>query len=309
MTCPKFSVIIPVYNEEKRLAGCLESIRDLDYPAGGWEIIVVDNGSTDNTRDVAESYGATVLVDHTKNVSGLRNLGVSHAGGEILAFIDADCVADRSWLKNASTYVDNADVAAWGSPPALPKEATWVQRTWYLVRQKEKMVQDVDWLETMNLFVRKGHFNGIGGFNEGLVTCEDVDFCYRLREYGKIIADSRLEVIHHGEAQTVKEFMRKEVWRGKSNLIGLRSHGFSLKEVPSLSVPIYFGIFLPLSFLGSVVFKSPIWFAANFGLYLLPTIAVVFKVRQKNLSFSALVKLLLLIQVYFLSRTVAVAKG
>lgn len=305
----KFSIIIPAYNEEKRLPGCLESIQNLDYPSEDREVIVVDNGSTDSTRDIAALYGAKVLVDDTKNVSGLRNLGMSHAGGEILAFIDADCVAGKSWLKNAGIYVDMMDIAAWGAPPALPKESTWVQRTWYLVRQKEKMVQEVDWLETMNLFVRKDHFTGIGGFNEGLVTCEDVDFCYRIRKYGKIISDSRLEVIHLGEAKTLKEFMKKEIWRGKSNLSGLRSHGFSLKELPSLSIPLYFGVFLPLSFLGSVIFKSPVWFIANLGFYLLPSVVVIFKVRQKDINFSALLRLLFLIQVYFFSRTVAVARG
>jgi glycosyltransferase involved in cell wall biosynthesis len=304
----KVSIIIPTYNEEKRLPECLDSIFDLDYSKEDIEVIVVDNGSTDGTREIAKSCGAEVLRDDSLNVSGLRNLGASQAKGDILAFVDADCIVSKDWLKNASKYSDDITVAAWGAPPAIPKEATWVQRTWYLVRQKENQVQTVDWLETMNLLVRKDQFLSIGGFNEALITCEDVDFSYRISRYGQIVSDKRIEVIHLGEASTLQEFVRKEIWRGRSNLRGIFSHGLSLKEIPSLSIPLYFGVLLPMFFLGFLVSLNPTWLLTGLLIYLLPSAAVILKVKSKRIGPAAMVRLLVLIQLYFFSRTIAVFK-
>jgi len=244
----KVSIIIPTYNEEKYLPTCLDSIFNLEYPKEDMEVIVVDNGSTDRTREIARSYGVRILRNDSMKVSGLRNLGGKHSNGAILAFVDADCSVAKDWLKTAIGYADDMEVAAWGSPPGIPKDATWVQRTWYLFRQKKPGYKTVSWLESMNLFVRKDQFLAFGGFNESLVTCEDVDFSYRIRKYGKIISDSRIKVIHVGEAGTIKEFMNKEIWRGQSNLKGILSHGLLLKELLSLSIPLYFGIIFPIFF-------------------------------------------------------------
>ena len=304
----KVSIIIPTYNEEKRLPTCLDSISRLDYSKEDIEVIVVDNGSTDGTREIAKSCGAEVLRDDSMNVSGLRNLGASQAKGDILAFVDADCIVSKDWLKNASKYSDDITVAAWGAPPAIPKESTWVQKTWYLVRQKEEVVQNVDWLESMNLFVRKDHFLAMGGFNEALITCEDVDFSYRISRYGQIVSDKRIEVIHLGEASTLQEFVRKEVWRGRSNLRGIFSHGLSLKEIPSLSIPLYFGVLLPMLFLGFLVSLNPTWLAVSILLFLLPTAAVLLKIRRKKIGRGSILKLFFLIQIYFFSRAIAVVK-
>ena len=302
------SIIIPTYNEERYLSACLDSVFNLDYEKEDMEVIVVDNGSTDRTMEIGESYGVKILRDDTMNVSGLRNLGANQSNGYILAFVDADCVVSEEWLKYASIYFDDMDVAAWGAPPTPPKESTWVQQTWYFVRQKEQQVQEVDWLESMNLFVRKDQFIKIGGFNETLVTCEDVDFSYRIRKYGKIVSDSRIEVIHLGEAGTVREFMKKEVWRGRSNLKGILSHGLSLKELPSMSIPLYFGLFLPICLVGFGISLDSTWLIAGLFLYLLPSVAVLFKVRRKKIGSLASIRLLFLIQIYFFSRTVAVFK-
>jgi len=303
-----FSVIIPAYNEEKYLPGCLDSLCNMDYPKDCVEVIVVDNGSTDRTREIAETYKVTILRDDTKNVSGLRNLGARRSKGDILAFVDADCIVSKDWLKNAAKYFDDTETAAWGAPPALPEDSTWVQRTWYLVRQKEKDIQEVDWLESMNLFVRKDQFLFVNGFNETLVTCEDVDFCYRIREYGRIISDSMLRVVHLGEARTLREFIKKEIWRGQSNFHGIRSHGLSMKELPSLCIPVYFGIFLPAFLIGSVVFTEPIWLMIGLFFYLLPSAALLFKMRRKKVNMMSLFRLLFLMQIYFFSRTVAAVK-
>ena len=158
-----FSFIIPAFKEVKHLPLYLESIQRLDYPHECIEVIVIENGSIDGTREIAEKSGAVVLVNKGEYVSGLRNLGARYGKGDILAFVDADCTVSRDWLTRAVTYFENSEVAAWGSPPSVPSGATWVQRAWYLVRKKDMEVQEVNWLESMNLFVRRDHFSLLGG--------------------------------------------------------------------------------------------------------------------------------------------------
>ncbi len=301
------SIIIPAYNEEKHIGPCLRSILNTDFPNTDYEIILVDNGSTDRTREIAEQFNVRIFITPDKNISGLRNLGAEHANGEILAFIDADCLATPQWLKNASHHIQNNKLAAWGAPPEIPDNPTWVQNAWFSIRKNEAGIEYVNWLESMNLFVRKDYFTNIGGFNESLVTCEDVDFCYRIGRYGKILSDTSIKTIHLGEAHDVKTFFAKELWRGQSNLQGLRSHGIRRQELPSLMVPVYFGIFIPILMLISVILGNTYILMIAFFLIFFPAMGVIYK-KKKNLNIHLMFNLFLLLQVYFFARTVAVVK-
>ncbi len=305
---PKVSIIIPALNAEKYLPACFASLRALDYPREKIEMILVDNGSTDGTPKITRENGVIFLDGRGMKVSGLRNLGARNARGEILAFVDADCLVGRDWIKNAVPYFEKKDVAVWGAPPAVPDDATWVQRAWYLVRKKEKAVQDVEWLESMNCFVRRDQFLAIGGFNEELVTCEDVDFSYRMGDYGRILSDTRIAVVHLGEAGTLRDFVRKEIWRGKSNLHGIRSHGLTLKEVPSLAIPLYFGLLIPVLAMGLLVTRNLGLLILLILIFLLPSAAVLFKVRKRVKERVDGVHLLLLLQFYFFARTISILK-
>jgi len=302
----RVSIVIPTYNEEANLPACLESVQRLKYP--DVETVVVDNGSADRTVDIAKSFGAKVLQDSTKRVSGLRNLGAASSSGDIIAFVDADCVVDENWISSATEYFDRPDVVLWGSPPVPPKDATWVQTTWYLLRKKGSEVQQVAWLESMNLWVRRDTLQKVGGFCESLTTCEDVDFSYRLSPYGKIVSDSRIKVTHYGEAATIRTFIRKERWRGQSNWEAIRSYGFRLRDIPSAFIPLHYGLLLPASLMVQPFLPRRTWLALPLVLLILPNIAALFKLRSKNLCLIDAVRLLFLLQFYFLSRTLALFK-
>lgn len=302
---PFISVIIPAYNEERMISKCLASLRRVSYPKQKFEIIVVDNGSTDKTREIADSFDAIVLTDETATVSGLRNLGAQKARGELLAFVDADCVVSSEWLSRGAYHFSMSDLVAWGSPPAPPDDGTWVQSAWYLVRQKKPGIEVVEWLESMNLFVRKSHFAKVWGFNEKLVTAEDVDLCYRLSQFGKIISDPRIEVIHLGEAATIREFVRKEIWRGIGNLKGLRSHEFKLSELPSLILPIYFGFLVPAILAVGLLAEGLGAFFPFLLMAFLPSFFLCMKILTKRPVSGKLSHLFILSQFYFLSRTIS----
>jgi len=303
-----FSVIIPAKNEEANLPACLRSIFANNYPQGRYEVIVVDNGSDDRTVALAESHGARVARLPHVTISALRNHGAGIARGQVLVFIDADCTVAADWLKQASRYLQRQDVALFGSPPGIPRDSTWVQRTWFLVRGKRgEEVTEVTWLESMNMFVPRRLFLDLGGFNEDLITCEDVDISYRLAEYGKIISDLRIEATHHGEARTVKEFFRKEKWRGKSNYIGLQVHGLRWAEVPSLVLPLYFLLMPVLACVAWFIGDSWHYFLAGCMLWQLPIVLIVLlKLRTLVVSLGKVGRLWLLYNVYYGARAIAV---
>lgn len=305
---PTVSIIIPAYNEAERLPLCLQSIHDLDWPRERLEVIVVDNGSTDTTCEIARSFNAVLLQDDTRNVSGLRNLGARQARGKILAFVDADCMVSPNWLKCASRYFEDPAAAAWGSAPEIPDNPTWVQEAWRLVRVLAEQIKPVSWLGSANLFVRKKQFNQVKGFKESLETCEDVDLCYRMSVFGKIVSDRSIKMVHLGEDATLSVFFKKELWRGKSSFSGVFSHGFRTSELLSLSIPVYFGFFIPAVLILGFIEGGIIGLLTSLAATLLPGAAVWFRYRNSPAGWRTKLQLVVLMYVYFIARTLAVVK-
>ena len=242
-----FSIVIPAKNEQEHLPNCLDSLARLEFPPERYEVLVIDNGSTDKTVEIAGQYQTRVFVCPELTIAGLRNFGANHANGQILAFLDADCTVATDWLTAASRWRDQEDVCCFGSPPEVAGNGTWVQKAWFIVRSKRHIVEEVEWLESMNMFVRKKIFDLVTGFDATLTTCEDYDLSLRLQGHGRIVADKRIRAVHHGEATTLNHFFRKECWRGVSNFSGLARHGLHLLELPSLFAPIMYVLCLAVT--------------------------------------------------------------
>ena len=98
-TFPSVSVVIPVYNGERTLGRCLESLLKQNYPRDAFEIIVVENSSTDATTEVAQRYPVRVLHNSERGPASARNMGIANSQSEIIAFTDADCIAHVDWLR------------------------------------------------------------------------------------------------------------------------------------------------------------------------------------------------------------------
>lgn len=304
----QFSIVIPAKNEERNLGRCLDSLLQVEWDPREFEIMVVDNGSSDRTPQIAREKGVQVFVKPALTIAGLRNFGAREASGEIVAFIDADCTVERNWLAEAARYLEEPGVACFGSPPRVPGDATWVQSAWYLVRRKEA-VGETDWLESMNMFVRREAFLSCGGFDEALVTCEDYDLSLRIKEAGLLVNDSRIVATHYGEAATLGHFFRKERWRGKSNFSGFFRHGLVLKELPSLLAPTLHCL------LAAALLAVPVLLVCEMRFYpylLLPVLLwqcmLLFKSFHKQRSsptLSGVVQLFLLLNVYLFARGVS----
>ena len=234
---PQLSFIIPVRNDAARLRRCLQSIAvaTRDIPA---EVIVIDNGSTDSSPEVARAAGCQVLVVPHERVGSLRNRGAAVAQGELLAFVDADHEIGAGWARTALDVMNDPACSAAGSPCVPPRDATWVQRSYNGFRDHAASRHVVDWLGSGNMIVRRRIFEGVGGFDVALDACEDVDLCRRIRETGGVIvSDPGFENIHYGDPASLTALFIGELWRGRNNMrVTLRERP-SLRSLPSLVIP------------------------------------------------------------------------
>lgn len=236
---PRVSFVVPVRNDAVRLERCLRSIRAAAPAAHDLEILVLDNGSTDRSPDVARGLGATVFVIENAPVSELRNRGARAASGDVLAFVDADNEISGGWVDAAIESLNIRGVGATGALYVPPADGTWVQHGYGILRGKTRGRQDVAWLGSGNLAVWRHAFDSVGGFDTSLEACEDVDLCNRLRRAGfRIVGDARLESIHHGDPRTLADVFKSERWRGRDNLRVSFRRPVAWRSIPSALIPV-----------------------------------------------------------------------
>jgi GT2 family glycosyltransferase len=247
----RVSFIIPVRNDAARLQLCLRSILRNRQTPNQVEIIVVDNGSTDDSADVARRHGARVFNVVSGRVAELRNYGALQASGDVLAFVDADNEIAGGWLYAALECLRAPKVGAVGALYEAPPDGTWVQRTYGQLRGGPRDQQDAHWLGSGNIAVTRDAFELVQGFDTRLETCEDVDFCQRLRAKGlRIVSDSRLRSVHHGDPSTLWEVLTSERWRGRDNLRVTFRRPVAWASVPSAIVPVLHTIFMAVAIVG-----------------------------------------------------------
>jgi len=191
------SVVIPAFNEEKFLPSCLESLKNQDFK--GFEIIVVDNNSTDKTAEMAKKFGAILVREKRQGVAFARQRGFLEARGEIITTTDADTILPKNWLsKIFEEFEKDENLVAFGgsatlySGPILARLAS--NFLLYLFLLLDKFFSGGWNLMGCNFTVRKDAFLKIGGFNLNLKLNEDIEISQRLIKVGKVILDPNFKV-------------------------------------------------------------------------------------------------------------------
>jgi GT2 family glycosyltransferase len=206
------SFIIPMHNEDRTIAQCLDAI-DSERTRND-EIIVVDNGSTDHSIAIVSGFSEIELLHKPGvKVAALRNAGARVARGDLLAFIDADCVVCKGYRTNLLAAFKEPDVGASGSKVNLPNNPHWIEKAWY--SQKRGTAAKVNYINSGNLAVRKKIFDQLGGFDETLTTGEDSEFCWRLNQAGSLVVENpAVRVIHYGNPKDLRSFYKQQQWHG-----------------------------------------------------------------------------------------------
>ena len=197
---------------------CLESLAKLAFSRDRFEVLVVDNGSRDRTLEIAESFqdrlNLKVLQKANVRISALRNLGARAAAGDILAFLDADCLAPEDWLDRIFELAPADGAGVLGAHYLLPDNSSWVGRTWHRYQEAPKS-GEVSHVPAGDLIMRREDFLRLGGFDESIQTNEDYELCERARKSGmQVRAFPQIGVVHLGTAQNLQVFFRKQAWHG-----------------------------------------------------------------------------------------------
>jgi glycosyltransferase involved in cell wall biosynthesis len=215
---PVISVIIPAFNEERMIGRCLAALAAQDVSLDIFEVIVVDNGSSDHTLEVARTFAdslkLTLLSNPGLKISALRNLGATSSKAKFLAFLDADCIAPRSWLRNALGRLESGDGGVIGSFYTIPAGSSWLARAWYGDFPRSKQGR-VSYVPSGTLIVSRSVFLAVGGFDATIETSEDVELCRRISDAGySVVGDASLSTVHLGTPQTLRAFYQKQRWHG-----------------------------------------------------------------------------------------------
>jgi len=190
----KVSVVIPTYNEEKRISECLSAL--IEGTEKPFEIIVADGNSSDKTRVIAASYGATVINNPKGHAAAGRNVGIKAAKGEVIAFLDADCIPDRDWLKEIKYAFEHEDIDGLGTyiEPTDPEnkyEDFWGTLSLKILMSygeipyyvKQKTLNDA--FITASCAYTKELLYQLNGFNNWFANnAEDIDICWRAVDAG-----------------------------------------------------------------------------------------------------------------------------
>jgi len=233
---PQVSIIVPVLNGEKFIGKCLESIIRLNYPKDNFEIIIVDNGSTDKTVEIIKEFqnnnrdniNIKLFFEKIKSSYAARNLGIKNAKGEIVAFTDVDCVVDKYWLINiVKPFSDNAIGGVAGDILPESKDSL-VER--YSINEEilsQKMTFNSRFLpyaQTANAAYRKGLFSQIGYFDE-LISGGDADYSWRMQlETDYIMVYAKDAVVLHKHRTDLKGLFKQRFRHGYGSVLILNKY-------------------------------------------------------------------------------------
>lgn len=230
---PKVSVVVCAYNAERTMDACLASLRGLSYP--DYEVVVVNDGSTDRTLAISEQHKAAYEADPTaprfvlisqpnKGLSVARNVGAEAATGEIVAYTDSDCVPDPDWLSFLVYRFVRSGFVAVGGPNFPPPEPSLVPAAVAVSPGGPMHVllndEVAEHIPGCNMAFTKRAIAEIGGFEPIFAAAgDDVDFCWRLQNRGYAIGFSAAATVWHYRRNTVKAYVKQQMGYGKAEAL------------------------------------------------------------------------------------------
>ncbi|MBN2373233.1 glycosyltransferase [bacterium] len=251
----RFSVIIPAYNAEKTLPFCLEALSDQTFPGADYEIIVVDDGSTDETAKVVRRFRAGYIYQLNKGPASARNRGANAARGQIILFTDSDCVPQHSWIEEMTKPFE-------GRPEIIGVKGIYKTRQRQLTaRFAQAEFEDrydrlrrfpyIDMIDTYSAAFRRDKFLEAGGFDKGFPVAnnEDTELSYRLASAGCKMVFNPRAVVYHTHPDTLRKYLLVKFWRGYWRIVVYRRYpGKAIKDTYTPAVIKMQATFMAISF-------------------------------------------------------------
>ena len=209
------TIAIPVFNGERTLGQCLEACLAQTYT--NIHVVVIDDGSTDRTPDIARQYDVQYVRQNQSGPAAARNLSARSTKSDYVAFTDADCIPYPDWIANLLRSFD-ADVVAVGGTYGNENPKSWLSRMIHeeiQVRHAD-FGKEVDFLGSFNVMYRRDAFDAAGGFDESFHTAsgEDNDLAYRLQDAGGRLAFTSRAIVSHHHPTRLAAYLRTQTRHG-----------------------------------------------------------------------------------------------
>ncbi len=219
---PRVSVVVCSYNGGRTLDQCIRSLLALEYP--NYEVIVVDDGSTDDTQAILSRFPAIRAIrQENQGLSVARNVGVTAATGEIVAYTDSDCFVDRDWLTQLVNQFQRSTSVAVGGPNLAPDDG-WLAGCVAAAPGQPMHVlvsdQEAEHIPGCNMAFRRDALLAIKAFDPLFRKAgDDVDVCWRLQQAGFWIAFAPGAFVWHHRRQNVRAFFRQQSGYGEAEAL------------------------------------------------------------------------------------------
>jgi len=266
-----------MYNSEKTISNTIKALLKQNYPKKKYEIILVDDGSTDKTLETVYKFPVKIIKLKHKGPANARNVGVRKSKGDIVLFTDADCLPGKNWIKNmVKPFKDKKVAGISGTYKTLNKNSLIARFLGYEIQYRhEKMKKNkyIDFIGTFSAGYRKSVFLKAGGFDTSfpMSSGEDPELSYRISKKHKLIFQPSA-FVYHSHPDTLSKFLHQKFWRVYWRFLMYRKHkkkmlGDSYTPIESivsmgfqiLSIGII-GLILILSFLISIPYHFSILF-------------------------------------------------
>jgi mycofactocin glycosyltransferase len=287
---PRVSIIIPTLDLSNDLIECLESLARLDYPEDKLEIIVVTDGVPKVSKDLSHYKIKLIQLNETKGPGTARNMGAQLATGEILAFLDSDCIANSKWLKDLVPFLEMNEIGAVGGFVDSYYKKGYLDRyedvlSSLNIGSRVLFEGDSDssfYVPTCNFIVKRKVFKAIGGFKDGMHVGEDVDFCWRMRDLGYFLLYIPSGKVAHKHRNQLLKMLRRRGFYGTSESILYKSHKDKHKRFP---VPLFAGLSF-LALVATILIQNP-WILSFIFLFLgVDLIQKMMAVNRSGIGFS-----------------------
>jgi len=226
---PRISVIVCTHRGSATLVPCLDSLVRLDYP--DYEIVVVNDGSDPRVSEIAATYPEVRRFDTEHlGLSAARNFGAAKASGDVLAYTDDDCIADKDWLRwIARQFAADPTLGGAGGPNIPPPAESLGEARIAAAPGGASHVLLTDTraehLPGCNFAVTREAFERIGGFNPVFRSAgDDVDFCWRLLEAGYGLGFHAAAFVWHRRRSSLRAYLRQQSGYGKAEALLLPLH-------------------------------------------------------------------------------------
>ncbi|MCX6800743.1 MAG: glycosyltransferase [Candidatus Diapherotrites archaeon] len=214
------SIIIPAHNSEKTISGCLNSLIN-QQTEKKFEIIIVDDGSIDSTAKEIKKIKNTKIKYLCQKNSGpakARNLGAKKSNGNIILFIDSDCVAEKNWLEEMLKPFSDKNVAAvQGAYKTKQKEFAAQFSQIEIEERYERMekAKKLDWVGSYSAAYRAEVFRKMNGFDESfpIASGEDPELSYKISEKGYKISLNSKAIVYHSHPKTLLQYLKTKFFR------------------------------------------------------------------------------------------------